>query len=388
MGKNDIKFSGKSMKKLSVFIYSMAGGGAERVVSNLLGELAKKYEIHLILMNERIYYEIPKQVKIHFIEKSAPFENGVKKLLKLPFLAIKYKHLCEKLCIDIHFVWMNRPCYVCGFARIFGLKGAVIFNECSTPSVIYNKNNFKSIINKALIRFFYPKADLIMPNSLGNLLDLNKNFNIKKEKMWILYNAIDLKSIIQLSNENINLTKPFFLTIGRLDNGKNHALLIKAFSKLKNNKFDLVILGEGVLRNKLEILIKDLKMENKIHLMGFEKNPYKYISKCYAFVFVSLFEGFSNALIEALACGKFIISSDHKSGARELLGQNEWGILVCVDDEVATKNAMQKAIDDENLVKFYEKKARNRALFFDKTKIVNELFDKIEQIYGKYKKVV
>ncbi|MDY6120733.1 MAG: glycosyltransferase [Campylobacter sputorum] len=371
------------MKKIAVFIYSMAGGGAERVVSNLLGELIKKYEVHLILMNDRLYYDIPNEVNTHFIEKSAPFENGIKKLLKLPFLGLKYKKLCNKLGIDIHFVWMNRPCYVAGFARIFGLKGAMIFNECSTPSVLYKEKNLKSFISKTLLKFLYPKADLIMPNSLGNLIDLEQNFGIKKDKMWVLYNAIDMQTITKLSNEEIdkNLNKPFFLSVGRLDSGKNHSLLIRAFSKLKNDKFDLVILGEGVLKNELQNLIKELNLENRVHLMGFEKNPYKYMSKCYAFVFVSLFEGFSNALIEALACGKFIISSDHKSGARELLGDDEWGVLVPVNDELSTQNAMQKAIDDESFVKTYEQKAKTRAMFFDKVKITNELIQKIEETH-------
>lgn len=379
-----------SMKKLSVFIYSMAGGGAERVVSNLLLELVKHYEVHLILMNDRIYYDIPNEVDIHYIEKSAPFENGIKKLLKLPFLGLKYKQLCEKIGIDIHFVWMNRPCYAAGFARILGLKGSMIFNECSTPSVLYKEKNLKSAISKSLLKFLYPKADLIMPNSLGNLIDLEQNFNINREKMWVLYNAIDTAKITELSREDIDLklTRPFFLSVGRLDSGKNHSLLIKAFSKLRNDKFDLVILGEGVLKNELLSLIKQLKLEKSVHLMGFEKNPYKYMAKCHAFVFVSLFEGFSNALIEALACEKLVISSDHKSGARELLGDDEWGVLVPVNDEISTQNAMQKAIDNENFVKFYEQKAKTRAMSFDKTKISNELIEKIKLTDNKYKNIL
>ena len=79
------------MKKLAVFIYSMAGGGAERVVSNLLSELVGRYEIYLILMNDRIAYPIPHDVKIYYLENSNPFENGLIKFAKLPFLALKYK---------------------------------------------------------------------------------------------------------------------------------------------------------------------------------------------------------------------------------------------------------------------------------------------------------
>ena len=373
------------MKKLSVFIYSMAGGGAERVVSNLLGELCKAYEVHLVLMNDRIYYEIPTQVQIHYIENSAPFENGLIKLFKLPFLGRKYKKLCESLGIDIHFVWMNRPCYVAGFARFFGLKGAMIFNECSTPSVLYKENNFKSKASKALLKFFYPKSDFILPNSLGNLKDLRDNFGIDENKMSVLYNALNLDEIMQKSQENINYEKPFFLSVGRLDSGKNHELLIRAYSKLKNCDKDLLILGEGMLREKLQNLINELNLQDRVKLLGFDNNPYKYMSKCYAFVFVSLFEGFSNALIEAMACGKLVISSDHKSGARELIGDDEWGVLVGVNDEESTIKAMQKALNSPDYVKFYEKKAKIRASFFDKKKISKDLIEIIEKIDKGYR---
>ncbi len=368
------------MKKLSVFIYSMAGGGAERVVSNLLGELTAHYEVHLVLMNERIFYEIPNGVQIHFIEKSAPFENGLLKLAKLPFLALRYKKLCERLGIDIHFVWMNRPCYVAALARVYGLRGTMIFNECSTPSVLYKDASFKSKISKFLLRKLYPKADFIFPNSLGNLRDLADNFGIDERKMSVLYNAIDLDEIGRKASEPIALQRPFFLSVGRLDAGKNHALLIRAYANLKNNDKDLLILGDGVLRAELEALIEELGLGGRVKLLGFDANPYKYMARCYAFVFVSLFEGFSNALIEALACGKLVISSDHQSGARELMGQSEWGVLVGVNDLESTQAAMQKALDDENYVKFYEKKAKIRASFFDKKRIASELIAKIEQI--------
>ncbi len=368
------------MKKLAVFIYSMAGGGAEKVVSNQLDALCRKYEVHLVLMNDRIYYDLPKGVAVHFIEHSAPFENGIKKLLKLPFLAIRYKKLCKKLGIDIHFVCMERPCFISVLARMFGMNGTLILNEGATPSVIYSKKCLKSSVSKFLIKWLYPKSDFIFPNSLGNLADLRDNFNIAPQKMQVLYNAINLDEISIKSTEKISQEKPFFLSIGRLDNGKNHELLIRAYANLKNNDKDLLILGEGVLREHLQNIINELGLQERVKLLGFKKNPYKYLSKCYAFVFVSLFEGFSNALIEALACGKMIISSDHKSGARELLGDDEWGVLVPVGDQKATQNAMQKALNDENYVKFYEKKAKIRALFFDKNKICETLIEKIGEI--------
>lgn len=370
------------MKKLAVFIYSMAGGGAERVVSNLLSELVGRYEIYLILMNDRIAYPIPHDVKIYYLENSKPFENGLIKFAKLPFLALKYKRLCRALGVDLHFVWMNRPCYVAALARILGDKRPLVLNECSTPSVLYASNNLKSKISKFLLKWLYPKGDFIYPNSLGNLADLRDNFGIDERKMRVLYNALDLDDIARKSSEPIEFKGEFFLSVGRLDSGKNHELLIRAYARLKNCDKSLIILGDGILRSRLENLIKELNLEDRVFLPGFDNNPYKYISKCYAFVFVSLFEGFSNALIEALACGKLVITSEHKSGAKELIGENEWGYLVPVGDQDATQKAMQRAIDEPNFVKFYEKNAIIRAKEFDKKIIAKNLINELEEIYA------
>ena len=83
-------------KNLSILIYSLAGGGAERVVSVLLHELKDRYNIILVLMHNKIDYDISKEIKIVFLENSNPYEQGIKKLLKLPLLGYKYKRFCQK----------------------------------------------------------------------------------------------------------------------------------------------------------------------------------------------------------------------------------------------------------------------------------------------------
>lgn len=368
------------MKKLALFIYSMGAGGAERVVSNILPYLAQNFELHLVLMNESIFYEIPKSVKIHYLERSNPYENGILKFLKLPFLALKYKKLCFNLKIDLHFVWMNRPCYIATLARIFGDKTPLIINECSTPSVLYESLSLKNKINKILIKILYLKADFIYTNSGGAFNDLKDNFGLNINKMKILPNAINTALIQEKMDEKISLNEPFILSVGRLDSGKNHALLIKSYARLKKenkNTPNLVIIGEGKLRNSLQKQINELNLEKSVLLLGFRKNPYAYMAKCEIFVFVSRFEGFSNALIEALACKKCVISSEHKSGARELLGDNDFGILVAVDDEIATFKAMKMALENENLRKNYENKASARIKEFEAKNIAKQLIDEL-----------
>ncbi|MBK2000236.1 MULTISPECIES: glycosyltransferase [Campylobacter] len=361
------------MQKLAIFIYSLGSGGAERVVATLLPMLNLKFEVHLILMNEKISYEISK-CNIHFLEHSKPNENAILKFIKLPFLALKYKKMCKKLNINTEFVFLNRPNYIALMARIFGNKTRLIINECTTPSVMYKKKNFNSWANKFLISCLYPKADLILPNSKGNLEDLIQNFNIRKDQCKILYNAIDLENIEKKSEEEITLKDKFILSVGRLDAGKNHTLLIRAYARLKTD-LKLVILGEGILKNELEKLIQELDLENKVLLLGFDNNPYKYMSKCEFFAFASIFEGFSNVLIESLACGCAVVCTDHKSGAKELFGNNEFGLLVEVNNENSMFEGLKTMLEDENLRRAYKNKAKNRALDFDKVKIARNALE-------------
>ena len=92
----------------------------------------------------------------------------------------------------------------------------------------------------------------------------------------------------------------------------------------------------------------------------------------------SRFEGFSNVLLEALACEKTIISTEHKSGAKELLGESEFGILVPVDDENAMKEAMIKVLNEREIRQNFENVAYNRAKFFDSENIASKLINFLE----------
>lgn len=361
------------MQKLAIFIYSLGSGGAERVVATLLPHLELFYEVHIVLMSEKISYEI-KGAKVHLLENSSPSESALLKLLKLPFLALKYKKLCAKLGINTHFVFLNRPNYIALLARIFGLQGRLVINECTTPSVMYQGFSLNALVNKFLIRTLYPKADLILANSKGNLQDLLANFHIESAKCALLYNAVDLESIAKKALEPINLKDKFILSVGRLDRGKNHALLIRAYARLKT-ELKLVILGEGVLESELRALIKALNLEQKVLLLGFDSNPYKYMSKCEFFAFASSFEGFSNVLIEALACGCAVVCSKHLSGASELFGEDEFGLLVAVDDEDAMFAGLKRMSEDEALRRAYQNKAKERAQDFDKTKIAKKAIE-------------
>ncbi len=360
------------MKSISILIYSLASGGAERQVSYMVNSLYKHYDITLVLMNDTIHYKIPQSLKIVYLEKSDPFESGIKKLLKLPLLGWKYKRFCKKNGIDVSLSFMTRPNYINAFAKLFGNRAKTIISERSMFSLQYSYNNLQSFINKKLVHL-YKLADKVIANSQGNSQDLLK-YGIKSD---VIYNMIDLEAIQNLKKESLDLKKEgfTFVTIGRLDKGKNHKLLLEALKELDAK---LWIIGDGELREDLGLKVKELGIEGKVNFLGKQKNPYKFLAKADSFVFASNHEGFPNVLLEALACKLPIVSTDCKSGPREILAPAtkyidlndielaEYGILTPVGDIENMKKAMELMIKDSALRNNYHTKALKRAKEFDK----------------------
>jgi len=370
------------MKNLSILIYSLGSGGAERQVSILLKELSTIYNITLILMNDTIFYEVPRDVEIVFLEKSRLNENGVKKFLKLPILGFKYKKILKEKNIEVSLSFMNRPNYINVFAKLLGSNVKTIISERIAPSMEYKTLSFKDIINRFLIKKLYKKANIIVCNSKGIKLDLD-NWNIENVK--VIYNMLNFECKYDEESEKFT-----FINIGRLELQKNHQLLIEAFKKANINA-ELLIIGEGCLRKDLENLIEKLELKDKVKLVGRQKNPEKFLAKADVFVFSSNYEGFPNVLLEALACELPIISTDCKSGPREILAPNtdfrkqtkeieiaEYGVLTPVGDVEKMSEAMKMIYENKNLREKLKSKAKKRANDFSIEKIIKHWREIIE----------
>ena len=344
---------------LGILIYSLGGGGAERVASYLLSHIdTGQIEVHLFLMNETIVYSIPKGIHIHYLEKSKPTESGVLKLLKVPILAYRYKNLCKKLGVSHSFSLMTRPNYINILSGIFNSKIKILISERAYPSLQYGYGDVKSKLNKILIKSLYRKADKVICNSIGNSEDLGRNFNVPRESLHVIYNPIDLEKIKKIvpiheyfSEKYINL-----ITIGRLDRGKNHRMLIEAIKGSKNLR--LYIIGDGELRNELQKMISDESLENNVFLVGFSDNPFKYLKSADLFVFGSNHEGFPNVLLEAMACGLPIISTNCMAGPSEIMEvkkeksdeimSSNYGMLVPIQNVDLMRHAILTMIQDRN----------------------------------------
>ncbi len=378
-----------SKKKISILVNDLNSGGAERVVSILLDTLQSRYDITLFMMHNIIFYNIPKDIKIVVVGNSKLEDSGVIKLLKLPLIAWQYRKLNIDSSISLSF--LSRANYINIFAKLFGMRGKIIVSERAMPSLQY-RGSLQGYINRVLIRLLYNRADRVFANSKGNALDLIENFKIKDVR--VIYNIFNINRIINLSNRYaiLDSSRFNFITIGRLDEGKNHKLLIDAIREIDAN---LYIIGDGVLRDDLVEHIINLGLEDRVFMLGKEKNPYKYLSKADSFVFASNREGFPNVLVEALACGLPIISTDCKSGPREILAPDtnenfqlnrkieiaKYGILTPINSINKIREAMRTIIDNKKLREEYRKKAKERAMEFNKNRIIDKFIDIIENIH-------
>jgi N-acetylgalactosamine-N,N'-diacetylbacillosaminyl-diphospho-undecaprenol 4-alpha-N-acetylgalactosaminyltransferase len=259
---------------------------------------------------------------------------------------------------------------------------STIISERAMPSLQY-QYGLNGKINKFLIKALYNKASLCIANSQGNKKDLEDNFAVTD--VVSIPNPFDLELISELSNQEMDIeNKRFtFVTVGRLDSGKNHKLIIDAIKDVDAN---LWIIGDGELKEEIHRYIKELNLDKKVYILGKKENPFSFLTKVNCFVFASNHEGFPNVLVEALACGLPVISTDCLSGPREILAPNsdlsfqikdkieltEYGILTPIKNVDRLQEAMNLIIDDESLRKKYQDKAKIRANDFRIEKIIKQ----------------
>jgi glycosyltransferase involved in cell wall biosynthesis len=229
--------------------------------------------------------------------------------------------------------------------------------KIGTRIVVSERTNLSMMIQQStkwrwrfalpLIRKFYPKADLIVAVSNGVADDFSSCTGLSREGIITIYNPtltnhIKAQSILPVSHPWFGTDKiPVILGVGRLAPSKDFPTLLKAFAHIhRKHPARLLILGEGRKRAQLEALASELGIVEDVSFPGFEPNPYAFMARASVFVLSSAWEGLPNALIEALACGCPVVSTNCPSGPQEILGNGEFGPLVPVGDDRALAEAI------------------------------------------------
>lgn len=372
-------------------INSLEGGGAERVICNLIRTMQDRFtangcKVYLILLDD-----LPEEQQCPSYATKITLDASGK-------LISSYYQLSQ-------WVKTNKPDLLVSFLTRSNLVTTVIGKQQNIPTVISERVNTSShfatsrvgFVSKFLIKLLYPKATRVVPVSQGVMQDLVDNYNVPQSKCTVMYNAYDRSTLLEKSQAAVNdlPTKPYMIGIGRLVPNKNFSLLIKAFSKSASER-DLVILGQGPEMNDLKTLAKQLGVESRVHLLGFRENPYPYLVNADYLVSSSNAEGFPNGIAEAMCLGKPVIATNCQSGPAEILtGDNktqtdsyltaEHGILCKVNDIDALKGAIDEMELADNLPR-YEVKSQCRAASFSYaamqntfTYILNDAWPKLDE---------
>lgn len=375
--------------KRAILINSLYNGGAEKVVSVIVNELCRQnYNIELICLEKNNFYKIDNRVKITYLSNFKGTESSLLKLIYLPIFALKLKKYIKQNNIFIVQSHIYRANYVNLMSKIFGAKHETQIVNVGLVSR-YKKEGFLGKINLLLVKWLYKYADLIICKSFQMLEDMTKYVSIAKKGL-IIYNPYDISLITQLAEEdvdnfNFDPKKKYVVSVGRLIPLKRNADLINALTLLPDN-VEALFIGDGEEKEDLIDLAKMLKVEKRCHFLGRVENPFKYMLKCDVFVLCSETEGFPNVLVEAMICGLPVISTDCKSGPREILAPksdlslqvtngveySDYGILVPVSGIKEIAEAINSIAFNIELRNKYVCKGRERANDFSLEKIIKE----------------
>lgn len=365
------------MKKRILFLIpSFAGGGAEKVLLTLLKDLdLTTFEPTVVCLSSRNDYpgKLRDGVKVIFLEKKS----------RLDFFRITYR-----LSLIIR---QQNPDLLCGFLYYSNImlilssalsltKTPIILTEHNHLAITINHSKFRGV-KKLLVRILYPLSSKIICVSKGIMVNMIAEYGVKPGKCTVIYNPFSVKDIFLSSLEEISHPDfghyPVVISCGRLTTQKNYPLLFRAM-RLVNEQapVKLAILGDGELRSELESLAVSLGIGDNVVFLGFKSNPFSFIGKSFVFVLSSIWEGFGNVIVEAMACGTPVISTNCPSGPDEIITHEIDGLLVPVNDEIALANSILRVLQDTDFSDKIRCNAFQRSKDFD-TSIIIKQYERI-----------
>lgn len=391
-------------KKVLFLIHTLQIGGAEKILVNLVNNMDKeKFDITVmtIINTGAFRKELDNDIKYQTIFNIKLLNRNKSGSGNLYNNGSKIKKILGKM---YQFVWRHVDCkriYNRYIKEKFDVE--VAFLEGIPAKIIASSSNEKSkkiswihvdLINEKKTESFfknreeeidtYNKFDKIVCVSKFVKNQFENKMKITPDKVVVEYNPIDVEYIRRLSeekNQEVYKGKFTMVAVGRLSTQKGFDRLLKVVKRLNEEKFefDLWIIGVGAEEDKLKEYIKDNNLNN-VKMLGYKKNPYKYIKEADLLVCSSRAEGFSTVVSEAVILEKVIVTTDC-SGMKEILGEeNEYGI-VCNNNEDDLFFSLKKMLSDKEQYEYYLNKVKERKAIFNLAKSV----ERIEELIGEQK---
>lgn len=383
-------------RKIAFYISSLDSGGAQRAVSNLSLSLnLDYYQIYLILNENKIKYNFHGQI----ISLNVPpkNKNNLYKIYYFSKKILKIRKIKKKYKFDVVVSFLPSQNIINILTKSNEFNVISVRNHMTERLKINN-----SRLMNLLMKFLYKNADKVVAVSHGTKEDLANNYKISHEKIKVINNLLK-ETIhsrpIERSNEEILFKlkdKKILVNVGSLGNQKGQWHLLRIFKELalKINDIHLIIIGDGPLKNLYHEYIIENHLQKNVTIIEYTQNPFYVLSKSYAYVHTSIYEGFPNAIIEAASQGLPIVTSYFLSGIEDLLDNpiSDYSNEILITHKLSNKinlnnqpldisesemySKLTKLLKDEKLRREYSLKALKIADKFRYNKIL-PLWDEI-----------
>jgi len=329
---------------LALFLPSLEGGGAEHVMIDLAhGFIERGFQVDLVLASAQGAFltQVPTGVKV--------IDLKARRTLTALLPLVRYLRRVRPTALLATLDHANLIALIA--KTLAGTRTRTVIREANIPSRETTRSRKERLLLR-LMRYLYPRADALIAVSQGVADDLVTTLGLDPLRVQVIYNPVVTDQLLQQASEPlihpwfVKGQPPVILGAGRLVLQKDFATLIRAFASVRRQTTArLVILGEGGLRPELELLIRELALQEDVALPGFVNNPLPYMARAAVFVLSSAWEGLPNVLIQALALSTPVVSTDCPSGPREILKGGEYGELVAVGDARALAEAIQRVLE-------------------------------------------
>lgn len=325
-------------KRIAICLPDMGGGGAERVALEIIRELlGAGHKVDLVLVQARgeLMPLVPPEVRV--------IDLGASRMLGALRPLVRYFRRERPDAVQVS-MWPLTSIAI--LAQRFSRSRARLIT--SDHIAFSHAGRWDKLVIRLTAGPLYRLADRRVVVSNGTGRDLADLTGMKRDRFELIYNPISPPRQFQSTAHVDGLwggAKERIIAVGSFKRAKNHALLLRAFARLGRPGAKLMILGEGALRPDLERLAARLGIADDVILPGFAIDPWPYYASASLFVLSSDWEGFANVVLEALAAGLPVVSTDCPSGPSEILDRGRFGVLVPMGDESALAEAMARALD-------------------------------------------
>ena len=353
--------------KITFVTATLTSGGSERVMSIVANKMQERgYEVEIVCLNDQIvFYPINEGIKITHVEVEAETKSLPKKLWW-------FRKYIQKTQPDVVIAFMVSV-YTVTLLALMGIDIPVISSVRNDPAY---SNLRKKITRKILL----PRSAHVVVQTQQIKEFFNKNI---QKKTTVIYNPVN-EQVFEVKGERLKVNDERLnriVSVGRLYPQKDQKTMIEAFAKVSKRYPDwsLTIFGEGPEREALESLVERLKVKDKVLLPGRSENIIDELNKSKIFCLSSVYEGMSNALVEAICVGLPIVTTK-VSGTEELIKDGENGFIVNIGDKEAMAKALVKIIEDENLQNQFAEKNKAQAIKFETNTIVDQWEDLVNSV--------